>query len=68
MPEETVTTMAETVAETVAEPASSGSAPIDVDAILQKISEIISTYGIAVIAAILIFIIGRVVTKLVTMF
>ncbi|MGB0257429.1 MAG: mechanosensitive ion channel family protein [Coraliomargarita sp.] len=66
MPEETVTTMAETVAETVAEPASSGSAPIDVDAILQKISEIISTYGIAVIAAILIFIIGRVVTKLVT--
>ncbi len=66
MPEETVTAATETVVATVTEPASSGPATIDVDAILQKLSEIISTYGIAVIAAILIFVIGRVVTNLVT--
>ncbi|MEM1222118.1 MAG: mechanosensitive ion channel domain-containing protein [Verrucomicrobiota bacterium] len=45
----------------------SSSAPlIDFEAILQRITEIVTTYGLNILAAIVIFIVGRIVTNFVT--
>lgn len=69
MSEETVANAVEITAEAVApaaEPANSGAVSIDVDAILQKLSEVISSYGLDVLAAIVIFILGRIVANFIT--
>lgn len=47
------------------EPASSGMS-IDLDAILQTLTETVSTYGINILAAIVIFVVGRIVARFVT--
>ncbi|MEM7790683.1 MAG: mechanosensitive ion channel domain-containing protein [Verrucomicrobiota bacterium] len=53
----------------MAEPATetSSSAPlIDFEAILQRITEIVTTYGLNILAALVIFIVGRIVTNFIT--
>ncbi len=73
MPEETITP--EVVVDTVAVIANEVSthaavAPagstIDFDAILQRLTEIVTTYGVNILAALIIFIVGRIVARFVT--
>ncbi|MEM8867534.1 MAG: mechanosensitive ion channel domain-containing protein [Verrucomicrobiota bacterium] len=45
----------------------SSSAPlIDIDAIVQRLSEIVTTYGLNILAAVIIFIVGRIVANFIT--
>lgn len=69
MDEETTTELANEAAAAVsnnAEPVAASSGTIDVDAILQKTSETLSEYGLNVLAAIVIFIIGRILANFIT--
>lgn len=61
--EATATTPTEAATDAIAAPTATG---IDFDAILQKITEIVTTYGINILAAIIIFIVGRIVANIIT--
>lgn len=66
IPTEEITEAANAVAsEAAAEPASTGMS-LDLDAIVQKLTEIITSYGINILAAIIIFVLGRIVARFIT--